>query len=138
MLAELGFDAFALDVYGAGNRPDTNEGRAAATQAAFADPERLAAMIRGSIETARGLSDSEDVVLTGYCFGGTVTLAAARNGMAEGVAGYASFHGNFPEGPDWSADTAPDPDPARRRRQQSRHGQGLDLRRRSRRSRPHL
>jgi dienelactone hydrolase len=107
MLAELGYDAFALDVYGAGNRPDTTEGRVAATQAAFADPERLAAMIRGSIETARGLSDSEDVVLMGYCFGGTVTLAAARNGMAEGIAGYASFHGNFPEGPAWSADTAP-------------------------------
>jgi dienelactone hydrolase len=107
MLAELGYDAFALDVYGAGNRPDTNEGRAAATQAAFADPERLAAMIGGSIETARGLSDAENVVLMGYCFGGTVTLAAARNGMAEGIVGYASFHGNFPEGPAWASDTAP-------------------------------
>jgi dienelactone hydrolase len=43
----------------------------------------------------------------GYCFGGTVTLALARSGAAEDVAGWASFHGNFPDGPDWPEETAP-------------------------------
>jgi dienelactone hydrolase len=106
MLADLGYDAFAIDVYGAGNRPDTTEARVAATRAAFGDPERLQAMVEGGLAEARAMSDAEGVVLTGYCFGGTVTLSAARSGI-EGVAGFASFHGNFPEGPDWPADTAP-------------------------------
>jgi dienelactone hydrolase len=106
MLAELGYDAFAIDVYGAGNRPDTNEGRMAAIQAAFGDPERLMALVEGGLEAARGESAAEATVVMGYCFGGTVTLAAARSGT-EGVAGFATFHGNFPEGPEWPADTPP-------------------------------
>ena len=53
MLAELGYDAFAVDVFGAGNRPDTNEGRMAAMQAAFADPERLMALVEGGLAVAR-------------------------------------------------------------------------------------
>lgn len=106
MLAELGYDAFALDVYGADNRPDTTDARIAATRAVFADPARLQAMVAGALAEARSMSDAERVVLTGYCFGGTVTLAAARSGI-EGLAGIASFHGNFPAGPDWPSETAP-------------------------------
>ena len=106
MLAELGYDAFAIDVFGAGNRPDTNEGRMAAVEAAFADPERLMALVQGGIEAARGESATDAVVVTGYCFGGTVTLAAARSGT-ENVDGYATFHADFPEGPAWPADTPP-------------------------------
>lgn len=106
MLAALGYDAFALDVYGAGNRPETTEARIAATRAAFADPARLQAMVEGGLAEARALSDAEGLVLTGYCFGGTVTMAAARAGT-EGIAGYASFHGNFPDGPAWPTDTPP-------------------------------
>lgn len=108
MLAELGYDAFALDVYGAGNRPDTMEGRRAATQEAFADRERLLALVSGGLETARAMSDAGlPTTIMGYCFGGTVTLAAARSGAMDEIAGYASFHGNFPDGPDWPAETPP-------------------------------
>ena len=106
MLAELGYDAFAVDVFGAGNRPDTNEGRMAAMQAAFADPERLMALVEGGLAVAREQSAAEGTVVMGYCFGGTVTLAAARSGT-EGVTGFATFHANFPEGPAWPADTPP-------------------------------
>ena len=53
MLAGLGYDAFAIDVFGAGNRPDTNEGRMAAIEAAFADPERLMALVEGELAVAR-------------------------------------------------------------------------------------
>jgi dienelactone hydrolase len=110
MLAELGYDAFAVDLFGAGNRPETNELRAAATRAVLGDPERLRTLVAGGLEEARRLSDAGDVVMTGYCFGGTVTLAAARSGIVDGAAGFASFHGNFPGGdawPAWSEDTAP-------------------------------
>ncbi|HLS59052.1 MAG TPA: dienelactone hydrolase family protein, partial [Paracoccaceae bacterium] len=33
--------------------------------------------------------------------------AAARSGEVENAAGYASFHGHFPEGEAWPQDTAP-------------------------------
>jgi dienelactone hydrolase len=107
MLAELGYDAFAIDVYGAGNRPETMEDRIAATQAAFADPARLQAIVAAGLATARARSDAEGAVLMGYCFGGTVTLAAVRSGAAADLAGVASFHGNFPEGPAWPEDSPP-------------------------------
>lgn len=106
MLAELGYDAFAIDVFGAGVRPGTTEDRLAAIRAAFADPERLVGLVAGGVEAARGRSAAEGLVVMGYCFGGTVTLAAARSGAID-AAGWASFHGNFPEGPDWPAETAP-------------------------------
>jgi dienelactone hydrolase len=107
MLAEAGYDAFAIDVYGAENRPESQEERTAATRAAFADPERLSALVAGGVEAARAQSGAGAMVMTGYCFGGTVTLATARSGGAEGIEGYATFHGNFPEGPEWSAETPP-------------------------------
>lgn len=107
MLAELGYDAFALDVYGAGNRPDTAEGRIAAMQAAFGDPERLRGLVLGGIAKGRELSSAEQVVLTGYCFGGSVTLATGMGGAPEGVVGLATFHAGLPEGPEWPADAPP-------------------------------
>jgi dienelactone hydrolase len=107
MLAELGYDAFALDVFGADNRPETNEARMAATRAAFEDPERLQALVQGALAQGQERSEAEAVVMTGYCFGGTVTLATARAGGAGDAVGYAVFHGQFPEGPAWPAETAP-------------------------------
>jgi dienelactone hydrolase len=109
MLAEMGYDAFAVDLFGAGQRPDTNEGRGAATRAVLGDPERLRALMTAGLEEARRHSDAGPAVVMGYCFGGTVTLAFARTGEAEDVAGWASFHGNFPgeDWPDWSPDVAP-------------------------------
>jgi len=107
MVAELGFDAFAVDVYGAGNRPETMEARIAATRTVLGDAERMQALMLGGLEEARRLSDAADVVVMGYCFGGTVTLAMARTGEIEDSVGYASFHGNFPDGPAWPSDTAP-------------------------------
>jgi len=43
----------------------------------------------------------------GYCFGGTATLELTRSGHAEGIAGYASFHGGLatPEGQTYPSDT---------------------------------
>jgi dienelactone hydrolase len=107
MLAEMGYDAFAVDLFGAGNRPEATEDRAAATRAVLGDPERLRELMLAGLEEARGLSDAGDIVVMGYCFGGTVTLALARSGAAADVAGWASFHGNFPDGPDWPEYTAP-------------------------------
>lgn len=107
MIAELGYDAFAADVFGTGNRPETTEARQAATRGVLGDPERMRALVLGALAEARSLSSADEVVVTGYCFGGTVALAAARSGDIEDAAGYASFHGNFPDGETWPGDTAP-------------------------------
>ncbi len=107
MIADFGYDAFALDVFGAGNRPDTREGRVEATRAVLGDRERLRALVLAGLDAARDQSEADRAVIMGYCFGGTVALALARTGEAEDVAGYASFHGNFPDGPDWPDETPP-------------------------------
>jgi len=107
MLADLGYDAFAIDVYGAGILPETTEARIAATREAFSDRDRLIDIVAGGLATAREASAAGSVVVTGYCFGGAVALAAARSGALDDVAGYSTFHGSFPGGPDWPADTPP-------------------------------
>ncbi|MCC5976841.1 MAG: dienelactone hydrolase family protein [Salinarimonas sp.] len=107
MVAELGFDAFAVDVYGAGNRPETTEARVAATRSVLGDADRMQALMLGALEEARRHSAAFEVLVMGYCFGGTVTLAMARTGEIDDSVGYASFHGNFPGGPDWPEDTPP-------------------------------
>lgn len=109
MLAGLGYDAFAVDLFGAGVRPDTVEGRQAETRKLYGDRDLMRRLILGGLEAARGRSDAEGTVVMGYCFGGAATLELARSGMAEGVVGYASFHGGVgtPEGQSWPSDAPP-------------------------------
>ena len=49
------------------------------------------------------------MVVTGYCFGGTVALEMARSDMGGMAAGYATFHGGLstPEGQSWDGDEPP-------------------------------
>jgi len=107
MLAEAGYDAFAIDVYGGGHAPGAAEERMAAVRAALGDPARLGAVFRAGLDAAEAASGAEGVVVAGYCFGGTVALTAAQAGDAPDVAGWATFHGNFPGGGAWPADAAP-------------------------------
>lgn len=103
MLAELGYVAFAADLYGAGNRPESVEARKEETGKLYADREAMRARILGGLATARERFDLP-VVVMGYCFGGAATLELARSGAAGDVVGYASFHGGLttPEGQSWA------------------------------------
>jgi dienelactone hydrolase len=109
MLAELGYAAFAVDVFGAGKLPQTQEERMAATRALYEDRERMRALLAGGLAAAREQSPVDAAVVMGYCFGGAATLELARSGLGEGVLGYASFHGGVetPEGQSWPAETPP-------------------------------
>lgn len=108
-LAAMGYDAFALDMYGADTEAGTTEQNRAATGELREDREKMRALIRAGLDAARGQSGAEALVVAGYCFGGGVTLEMARSDMAGEAAGYATFHGSLatPEGESYSADVPP-------------------------------
>jgi dienelactone hydrolase len=108
MLAEMGYDAFAVDLYGKGNRPVETGAKKAETEKLYNDRETMRRLILAGLDEARRLGGGNAVVM-GYCFGGAATLELARSGQAENVVGYASFHGGLstPEGQSYPADTPP-------------------------------
>lgn len=109
MLAEMGYDAFAVDIFGDDTPTDTVDHRRAATGALYEDRARMRRLLEAGLEQAMSGSDAQRMVVMGYCFGGAATLEMARSGGPEAVAGYASFHGGLgtPEGQGWSGDEPP-------------------------------
>ncbi|MFY0991216.1 dienelactone hydrolase family protein [Halomonas sp. C05BenzN] len=109
LLAERGYDAFALDLYGQGNRPAELEARKAETQRLYENRARMRRLTLGGLAEARAQGAAEPAVVMGYCFGGAVALELARSGQASNVEGYASFHGGLttPEGQQWRGDAGP-------------------------------
>lgn len=107
MLSDMGYDAFAVDLFGKGNRPIDTAAKKKETGRLYQDRERMRSLILGGLQEARKASDKK-VVVMGYCFGGAATLELAR-GKVEGIAGYASFHGGLatPEGQAYASDTPP-------------------------------
>lgn len=108
MLAALGYDAFALDLFGKGNRPETTEGKMAETGKLYKDRDRMRSLLLGGLNEARRLSGNK-VVVMGYCFGGAAVLELARSGKGGDVAGYATFHGGLatPAGQSYPKNTPP-------------------------------
>jgi dienelactone hydrolase len=108
MLAQMGYDAFAIDLFGKGNRPATLEARMAETGKLYKDRETMRSLLLGGLAEAQKRSQG-DVVVMGYCFGGTATLELARSGKASKVKGYTSFHGGLstPAGQSYPKDTPP-------------------------------
>ena len=108
MIAALGYEAFALDLYGKGNRPiDTDAKKREATKL-YEDRARMQKLLLAGLKEARAGGDEATVVI-GYCFGGAAALELARSGKAEGVKGYVTFHGGLttPEGESYPASTPP-------------------------------
>lgn len=108
MLSEMGYDAFAVDLYGKGNRPVDTGAKKAETGKLYNDREKMRTLILGGLIEARKFS-SKPAVVMGYCFGGAATLELARSGKAQNVKGFATFHGGLktPEGQSYPKDTPP-------------------------------
>jgi len=95
MLAELGYLALAVDVYGRGVRP-RNVGEAQVEAGRYYGD---AALFRGRLlagyEALRSqpLADASRLAAIGYCFGGGGVLELARSGAD--LSGAVSFHGSL-------------------------------------------
>jgi len=109
MLADMGYSAFALDMFGDETPTETVDHRRAATGALYQDRERMRALIEAGVAQARERAGDTNMVVMGYCFGGAVALEMARSDMAGSAAGFASFHGGLstPEGQSWTGDEPP-------------------------------
>jgi dienelactone hydrolase len=94
-LAEMGYTAFALDMYGDGKSATHPEDAQKFMMEVFSNMEAG----RKRFEAAREIleshasSDADKTAAIGYCFGGNIVLQMARAGMD--LDGVASFHGNL-------------------------------------------
>lgn len=109
MLAEMGYNAFALDMFGDETPTETVDHRMAATGALYQDRGRMRALIQAGVEQAQNRSSIDEMIVAGYCFGGAVALEMARSDMGGIASGYATFHGGLstPEGQSWDGDEPP-------------------------------
>jgi len=99
MLAELGYVAFAVDMYGPGKATeDPNQAKQWATPF-YVDRDLARGRVLAGLAAFRKsakLGDDASIAAIGYCFGGTVVTELAYTGTP-GVLGIVSFHGNpFP------------------------------------------
>lgn len=95
MLAEAGYTALALDMYGTGEVADHPDQAKAFMMQALADPKTMNARIDTAmliLRQQRGVNNNA-IYAIGYCFGGGVVLQQARRGVD--LAGVASFHGSL-------------------------------------------
>lgn len=103
MLAELGYNVFAADIYGQGIRPQPP---AAGTEAGKykGDRKLYRARMLAALDLLKAdkLTDTGKIAAIGYCFGGTGVLELARAGTA--IAGVVSFHGGLDSAPDMVAE----------------------------------
>ncbi len=95
MLAELGYSAFALDMYGSGVLAEHPEDAKKFMNATFSDFSNL----KEKFQTAHNLLknhktvDSGKIATIGYCMGGGINMAMARAG--EDLDGFIIVHGSL-------------------------------------------
>ncbi|MCB1614699.1 MAG: dienelactone hydrolase family protein [Pseudomonadales bacterium] len=94
-LAEAGYAAIAVDMYGHGKVAAHPQDAKAFMTAALAEPDRMQARFDAAHQVLQSLAgvDASRVFAIGFCFGGSVVLEQARKGAA--LAGVASFHGGL-------------------------------------------
>jgi dienelactone hydrolase/uncharacterized protein YndB with AHSA1/START domain len=95
MLAESGYAALALDMYGEHKMAHNPDDAMKLMTEATGDPKAVIARFQTALELLKQQSqtDPERIAAVGYCFGGAVVLNMARAGLE--LDGVASFHGNL-------------------------------------------
>jgi dienelactone hydrolase len=94
-MAELGYVAFAADIYGKGLRPKDRSEAGQFAGKYKGDRPLLRSRVRAALETLKTQKgvDTKKIGAMGYCFGGTTVLELARSGAD--VKGVVSFHGGL-------------------------------------------
>ncbi|MCO1335601.1 dienelactone hydrolase family protein [Microbulbifer sp. OS29] len=92
-LANCGYRAFAVDMFGAGKQTDDPVEAQSFRDEALKNPVALEARFRTALSLLQQhtLVDSKRIAAQGYCFGGGVVLTMARLGVD--LRGAVSFHG---------------------------------------------
>ena len=93
-LSALGYHAFVADIYGVGNYPTTPAQAGERAGYYKGHPEEYQKRIKAALDALiKSGADANNIVVIGYCFGGTGALEAARGGM--NIKGVVTFHGGL-------------------------------------------
>ncbi len=94
-LAEMGYVALAVDMYGDGKQADHPEDAGKFAGQVFSNIDGAMARLSKAMEVIKNnkATDSTKIAAIGYCFGGGVVLHAARFGLP--LKGVVSFHGSL-------------------------------------------
>jgi len=94
-LAELGYFAVGLDMYGNSKLADNPDSAKAWATPFYANPKMAYERIAAAVAKAKTYSqvDTSRIAAIGFCFGGSCVLNAARLGMP--LKGVVSFHGGL-------------------------------------------
>jgi len=93
MLAELGYTALAVDMYGNGQQAEHPKEAGEFMNQVFASADHGRARFEAAMKALKSQPtvDARDIGAIGYCFGGAVVLNMARSGLD--LKAVASFHG---------------------------------------------
>ncbi|WP_407276649.1 dienelactone hydrolase family protein [Halothiobacillus sp. DCM-1] len=91
-LAELGYVGLSIDLYGHHQQADTPAEAGALSSALTQDFPELKARFMAAYQAlqAQPMVDAQKIAAIGYCFGGSVALSMARQGVP--LAGVVGFH----------------------------------------------
>ncbi len=94
-LAELGYIAIAIDMYGNGKTADNPDSAGKYATPFYQDPQMAKRRFEAALQKLKSYSqtDTSKIAAIGYCFGGAQVLNMAR--LGENLKGVVSFHGNL-------------------------------------------
>ncbi|HEV8286056.1 MAG TPA: dienelactone hydrolase family protein [Chitinophagaceae bacterium] len=94
-LAELGYIAMALDLYGNGKTADNPTDAGKLSGLIYGNTQMAKARFDAALNKLKTYSqvDTNNIAAIGYCFGGAIVLNMAR--LGENLKGVVSFHGNL-------------------------------------------
>ena len=95
MLARLGYNVLATDIYGKGVRATNPKDASALAGKCKSDRALLRQRVNAGLQALQtdARTDPKKIAAIGYCFGGTTVLELARSGAD--IAGVVSFHGGL-------------------------------------------
>ena len=94
-LAELGYVAMAIDMFGNGKTADNPNDAGKLAAQFYQNPAMAKARFDAALSKLKTYTevDTNNIAAIGYCFGGAMVLNMAR--MGENLKGVVSFHGNL-------------------------------------------